>query len=140
MPGRFRGFAGSVSALGAWGICALAGCGAASSSEAELMLRAEDGPFAGTLTIESPHVGKHRVVLVLNEDAEGSAPLEGARVTLSPWMPAHGHGTEDVEVFEEEPGVYVTEDVWFNMPGIWDLRVRVEAEEYGDLIATVEVP
>jgi hypothetical protein len=140
MIGHSRGIVGALSALGAWGICALTGCaGAASSSEAELTLRAEDGPFAGTLTIEPPHVGQHRVVLVL-EDREGSAPLEGARVTLSPWMPAHGHGSEDVEVFEEEPGVYVTEDVWFNMPGIWDLRVRVEAEEQGELIATVEVP
>lgn len=141
MLGSFRGLARSLPALGAWGVCALAGCGgAASSSEAELTLQAEDGPFGGTLTIEPPHVGAHRVVLVLNEDAEGSAPLEGAQVMLSPWMPAHGHGSPDVEAHEEEPGVYVAEDVWLNMPGIWDLRVHVDAETQGDLITTIEVP
>jgi hypothetical protein len=138
MLGRSR-FAGSLSALGAFGLCAILGCGsAASSTEAELMLEAEDGPFAGTLTIEPPHVGQHRVVLVLNET--GGEPLEGARVMLSPWMPAHGHGTPDVEAHEQEPGVYVTDEVWFNMPGIWDLHVHVDAEERGELIATVEVP
>jgi nitrogen fixation protein FixH len=122
-------------------MCALAGCsGAASSSEAELMLQAQAGPFAGTLTIEPPHVGAHRVVLVLNESAEGSVPLEGALVMLSPWMPAHGHGSSDVEAHEEEPGVYVADDVWLNMPGIWDLRVRVDAKAQGDLTATIEVP
>jgi hypothetical protein len=143
MLGCFHGLACRLSALCAWGALSLAGCGGASgSSEAELMLQAEDGPFTGTLTIEPPHVGQHRVVLALSESADGedSAPLEGAIVMLTPWMPAHGHGTPDVEAHEEQPGVYVTEEVWFNMPGIWDLHVHVDAEERGELIATVEVP
>lgn len=146
MLGRFHGIARRSSALGAWaawGVLALAACGGASDgSEAELMLHAEGGPFAGTLTIEPPHVGQHRVVLVLREtsDRETSAPLEGALVMLTPWMPAHDHGTPEVQAHEEEPGVYVTEEVWFNMPGIWDLHVHVDAEERGELIATVEVP
>jgi hypothetical protein len=143
MLGGLHGLACRLSALSAWGVLALAGCGGArDGSEAELVLQTEDGPFAGTLTIEPPHVGRHRVVIALNEasDGEYGAPLEGAMVRLSPWMPAHGHGSAEVEAFEEEPGVYVAEDVWFNMPGIWDLHVHVDAEERGELIATVEVP
>jgi len=117
----------------------LAACGSDAGGAVDVALRTEQGPFVGTLTIDPnpPHVGEHRVVIMLDESAD---PLEGAAVMLSPWMPAHGHGSTDVDAVEREPGVYVAEHVWLNMPGIWDLRVRVDGEEPGALIATVEVP
>jgi len=126
-------------------IATIAGCDGASTASSEVMLHAEDGPFEGTLMIDPspPQVGQHHVVVVLSSDPEGQEPLEGAKVRLSPWMPAHGHGSTDVEAVEAEPGVYVADDVWLNMPGIWDLRVHVDANdaaEQGDLVATVEVP
>lgn len=103
------------------------------------VLRAQRGPFDGELTIDPdpPRVGAHRVVVALASDG---TPLEGAAVTISPWMPAHGHGSIDVEATETGPGTYEADDVWLNMPGIWDLRVAVDAEAHGDLLATVEVP
>jgi hypothetical protein len=136
MIGRIHAIAIVISAL-----FGLSACGSDADTSAEVMLMTQQGPFDGTLTIEPnpPHVGQHRVVITLDEGAEHAA-LEGAEVMLSPWMPAHGHGSTDVEAVEEAPGVYVAEDVWFNMPGIWDLRVHVDADEAGDLIATVEVP
>ena len=135
MLGCFRGVA--------YGICVLifvSACASDGASAADGQLRPQIGPFEGTLTIEPnpPHVGEHRVVITL--DQLDSAPLEGATVELSPWMPAHGHGSTDVEAVEEAPGVYVAQDVWLNMPGIWDLRVRVEAEALGELTATFEIP
>lgn len=136
MLGRFRGIALLSSAL-----ALVAGCGGEPAAAAgELALHADEGPFAGTLMIDAPHVGQHRVVIVLSDDPETSEPLEGAMVRLSPWMPAHGHGSTDVIAHEEEPGVYVADDVWLNMPGIWDLRVHVDAGVEGDLTATIEVP
>jgi hypothetical protein len=127
-------------------VAALAGgCGGSdATATAEVMLHAEQGPFEGTLRIDPspPHVGQHQVVVVLSSDPDGQEPLEGATVLLSPWMPAHGHGSLDVEAIEAEPGVYMADDVWLNMPGIWDLRVQVASSsaEHGDLVATVEVP
>ena len=104
MLGRFRGLAGLSCALWASATVASAldGCSSEpSSSAAEATLEASDGPFAGTLMIapNPPHVGRHQVVIVLNADnTEAQAePLEGATVMLSPWMPAHGHGSMDVE-------------------------------------------
>lgn len=144
MLGCFRGIPRTLCALPV-AIAAIAGCGSDATATAEVMLHAQDGPFEGTLLIDPspPHVGQHHVVVVLSSDPGGEDPLEGASVRLSPWMPAHGHGTADVEAIEAEPGVYVADDVWLNMPGIWDLRVHVAANgaaEQGDLVATVEVP
>jgi hypothetical protein len=148
MLGRFRGIPRKLCAL-ATAMPALAGCGGSSApATSEVVLQAEQGPFEGTLMIDPnpPHVGQHHVIVVLSGDPDGHGrdeqPLEGATVRLSPWMPAHGHGSTDVEAVEAEPGVYVAEDVWLNMPGIWDLRVHVDANDadQGDLVATVEVP
>jgi len=139
---RFRGFAGSFCVF----VCALfaaSACGSDPAMAVDVTLSPQDGPYDGTLTIEPnpPQVGLHHVVLTLDTDPESGEPLEGATVRLSPWMPAHGHGSKDVDAVERAPGVYVAQDVWLNMPGIWDLRVYVEAHsEQGDLIATVEVP
>lgn len=124
--------------------CALSVLSACASDEASASdpdLTAKSGPFVGTLTIEPnpPHVGTNHVVITLDAQSDGM-PLEGATVMVSPWMPAHGHGSMDVEAVEQAPGVYMSEDVWLNMPGVWDLRVHVDADEPGDLTATVEVP
>jgi hypothetical protein len=146
MLGCFHGIWHRHCALIATALAALAGCGGGgAAAAAEVTLQAEQGPFEGTLMIDPspPHVGQHHVIVVLNSDPDGEQPLEGATVRVSPWMPAHGHGSTDVEAVEEAPGVYVAEDVWLNMPGIWDLRVHVDARDeadQGDLIATVEVP
>jgi hypothetical protein len=136
MFGRSSAIVGGIATL--FGLTA---CGSDADTSAEVVLMTQEGPWGGTLSIDPnpPHVGQHRVVITLDESAEHAA-LEGAEVLVSPWMPAHGHGTTDVEAVEEAPGVYVAENVWFNMPGIWDLRVHVDADDAGDLIATVEVP
>ena len=135
MIGRFPRIAGTFAAL-----FALGACGADAASSTDVVLMTEDGPFDGTLTLEPnpPHVGQHRVVITLDQSDDGA--LEGAAVMVLPWMPAHGHGSPEVEAVEEAPGVYVAEDVLFHMPGVWDLHVHVDAAEAGDLIATVEVP
>jgi hypothetical protein len=145
MLGCFRAIPQRLCAL-ATVVTALAACGGTdANATAEVMLQAEQGPFEGTLMIDPspPHVGQHQVIVVLSSDPDGQEPLEGATVRLSPWMPAHGHGSTNVDAVEAEPGVYVADDVWLNMPGIWDLRVHVaanDAGEQGDLVATVEVP
>jgi len=149
MPGRTREISRRLCALplamAVLAGCGIASCGSNSAAPAEMMLHAQDGPFQGTLLIDPspPQVGLHHVLMVLSRDPDGQEPLEGANVRLSPWMPAHAHGTGDVEAVEAEPGVYVADDVLLHMPGIWDLRVHVDARdaaEEGDLVATVEVP
>jgi nitrogen fixation protein FixH len=103
-------------------------------------LETEDGEFQGHLEIDpEPSVGYHHVELEL-EDDDGE-PLQDAEVTVSPFMPAHGHGSIDVVAEEDAPGLYIAERVWLNMPGRWDLRVYVhKGKSEGRLVATLEVP
>ncbi len=127
--------------IGAVSCTASVGCGSDDAVAPDGVLHTANGPFEGTLLIEPdpPRVGEHRVVLTL--DGETSVALEGAIVTLSPWMPAHGHGSSAVDAVEEAPGLYVAEPVRLTMPGIWQLRVHVMLDDrVGELLATIEIP
>ena len=104
-------------------------------------LDVESGAYGGELTpqMASLVVGYNSVSIALV--GEAGEPVLGAQVSISPWMPAHGHGSTDVVATEEEPGVYASDEVRFNMSGMWLLRIHVDGSEgEGDLLATVEVP
>ncbi|MFM2418131.1 MAG: hypothetical protein RL385_2854 [Pseudomonadota bacterium] len=104
-------------------------------------LTVQTGTFAGELALDpSPCIVGDNSAQITLRDAAGAA-LEGATVTVSPWMPAHGHGTIDVSAIEGDPGVYGTERVRFNMAGRWELHIQVvSGDEEGQLVATLEVP
>jgi hypothetical protein len=58
-------------------------------------------------------------------DAETGAPVEGLDVTLTPWMPAMGHGTSVVpQLVSADKGRYVFDNVSLFMPGEWQLRTH----------------
>lgn len=73
-------------------------------------------------------------------DSETGDAVEGATVTVSPWMPSMGHGiAEDPEVTEAGDGLY---DATFLVPmsGTWELRVHtVVAGAEEDDVVTVEI-
>jgi hypothetical protein len=51
------------------------------------------------------------------------APVDGAGVSATPWMVAHGHGTSVVpRVTERGAGIYDVEEISFYMAGRWELR------------------
>jgi hypothetical protein len=84
----------------------------------------------GTLTarfeMDDPRKGVNPLTLSVF-DAEG-APLVGAEPKVSPWMPAHGHGSLDTVAVEVDEGVYAAADVYFNMTGLWQLHVDVNVD------------
>lgn len=115
------------------------GSGADSAKPPEL--ETKEGSWEGSLSLDPwpSEVGDNRLEIDL-KDADGE-PLEGATVEISPWMPAHGHGSTDVKASEGEPGHYVTDKLYLNMPGLWELRVHVTRDsDEGRLVASFEVP
>jgi hypothetical protein len=42
------------------------------------------------------------------------------------WMPSMGHGSTPVEISREHLGVFVVQDVYFIMPGEWDIEIHLK--------------
>lgn len=103
-----------------------AGMTKTSSGGLKVSLTAEPGP---------PDVGDNTWTLrVVDAD---DAPVDGATVTLTPFMPAHGHGTNPADysgTFTED-GTYVVGPFDLFMPGAWETTVSVDA---GDGAETVK--
>ena len=57
-------------------------------------------------------------------DASGSA-VDNANVTITPWMPDHGHGPSVVPQVTDAAGVYTGTNIDLFMPGVWQLTFSV---------------
>lgn len=71
-----------------------------------------------------PQTGTNALELTVVDITE--QPATGLSIRIEPWMPAHGHGTTVLDAKEVGPGQYVTEKLYFNMPGRWEIRLRIE--------------
>lgn len=59
-------------------------------------------------------------------DAAG-APVDGATLSVTPFMPDHGHGSSvKPTVMPMGAGVYAVSNVYLPMPGLWRLTVTVQ--------------
>ena len=90
---------------------------------------------AGVFTVElasslpaPPAKGDNRWTLKVRDD-HGS-PVEGATVSVVPYMPAHGHGaaTDPVVTPSGAPGEYLADPVNLSMPGVWEITVTVAGD------------
>ena len=108
----------------------LAACASAAGAPEDMadgrVLHATDGAWSATFLMENPTKGRNPLHVELFDRDE--APLSGATVKISPWMPAHGHSSEDTTAAEAESGVYEADDVLFIMAGHWELHVEVAGE------------
>jgi hypothetical protein len=87
-----------------------------------------DPPVAGdtTLTVEI-------------HDAATDELLTGSTLTVTPWMPDHGHGISEAPAVVEDAGVY-TVTFAYSMPGTWELTFDVDGSLGVDsAVLTVEV-
>lgn len=74
-----------------------------------------------------PIVGNNSWLFRLLVDEEPLTEVASA-ITVTPFMPDHGHGTPTtVVVTEAQPGHYLFEPVHTRMAGYWELTVDVEA-------------
>jgi hypothetical protein len=58
---------------------------------------------------------------------ENNAPVDGATIAVTPWMPDHGHGSAvRPEVAAMGGGRYAVSKVYLPMAGLWELKVSVQ--------------
>jgi hypothetical protein len=58
---------------------------------------------------------------------ESGAPVTGATLTVTPWMPDHGHGTSVVPVITPTGESYTIDPLYLFMPGLW--RVTISGQD-----------
>ena len=62
-------------------------------------------------------------------DASTGAGVDGLSITMTPWMPAMGHGADTTPLFSAlGQGRYVFSNVSLFMPGEWQLRTQFSGE------------
>ncbi len=109
----------------------------------DVVLTPQDGAAGASLTLLSatpqrPIVGNNSWAFELNVDGEPATGLASA-ITVTPFMPDHGHGTPTiVRVEEVDDGQYKFEPVHTRMAGYWEVTVSVESEQV-DLVFVVKV-
>ncbi len=59
-----------------------------------------------------------------NSPTRPVSPKRGPFIQL--WMPSMGHGSSPVSVTLIEEGIYKAEDIFFIMPGPWDIRYQLK--------------
>lgn len=99
----------------------------------------DDDAFMVTLVSDpAPRKGMHtwELAVMQHDDAGGDAAMvEGATITVEPWMPEHGHGSDSEAVVEDVgQGRYVADPVELQMRGTWDTTITIVQ---GDVTDTV---
>jgi protein SCO1/2 len=96
--------------------------------------KSEQGAFVLELVLggEELKIGPNSLDIVLR-DKDGRG-VEGAQLSVTPWMPTMGHGVwEKPLVRERGGGSYHVENVVIIMGGLWELKVAVKKGELEDL-------
>ncbi len=120
----------STTALGILAACSGgAGTGSDTSFEAEaLEVMACDTSVQielRTAPTQPPTSGLDGVEVVLKDTKTGD-PIDGATISLVPWMPLMGHGADVVPHLDATShGRYVFTNVNLYMPGEWQLRFEI---------------
>jgi len=101
--------------------------------EPPLSKKSEKGSFVLELALggEGLKNGPNALDLMLRDPA--GKKVEGAEITVTPWMPLMGHGVwEKPVVTERGGGHYQVGNVVIIMSGLWELKVTVGTGEKQD--------
>ena len=77
-------------------------------------------------SVPGPPVKGNNTWTIEIDDASGAA-LDGLTVSVSPWMPDHGHGTQPVLVTSAGSGRYDLAPVYLYMSGFWQVPVLIKS-------------
>jgi hypothetical protein len=124
--------------------CSGAGARPPPSFTADALLSLQSDSSALAIQVRTspqpPQRGTVDVELTVNQTADGS-PVDGLTLAVTPWMPAHDHGTSLVPtVSAQGNGVYLVSDVDFFMAGYWELRTTFSGPITDHAAPAFEIP
>ncbi len=103
--------------------------------EGSTLMFTEKGLFGVEMVIPDTKLktGVNSLDLIVHDRAH--ADIEGATVTITPWMPEMGHGAfSSPEVTEKGGGLYSVGNIIMVMGGHWELRVAIKKDDLEDRV------
>lgn len=76
-----------------------------------------------------PQKGDNVWTIAVHDAAD--APIDGATLTMTPFMPDHGHGSAVTPVVAPagESGKYTIDKIYLPMAGYWEMTIRLGEEQ-----------
>ncbi len=106
-----------------------------------------NGSYEVLLEWESgPQTGINNAAKINTTPRSDFATLPLQKITVTPWMTVHGHGSGNVQPIVEPllflgSGVYRVSNIFFVMSGPWDLKISLTDGTTSDtVVIPVEVP
>ncbi len=93
----------------------------------------EKGIFSIELVVQNKELqtGINSFDIIIHDKA--GRDVVGAEITVVPWMPAHGHGVNEIPVITERGGgLYSAGNVMLIMAGHWELRIMAKKDAVED--------
>lgn len=90
----------------------------------------DNGLFSVEMLIKDNELatGMNAVDIIIHDQQDRD--VVGADVTVTPWMPAMGHGVFEKPVITERGGgLYAVENIMLSMGGHWEVRIGIELKE-----------
>ena len=72
-----------------------------------------------------PSVGDENNLLIIITDKSSKAIDHSLDLRVMLWMPTMGHGSFPVTVTETSSGVFEASEIFFTMPGYWDVHFQI---------------
>jgi hypothetical protein len=73
-----------------------------------------------------------------SESMSSEAVNKDVQLHIFLWMPSMGHGSSPVNIVSEHDGSYWIEEIFFNMPGAWDIHIQLKNQH--DVIDEIILP
>jgi hypothetical protein len=93
----------------------------------------ESGAFEVTLKVKGiSGLKKGKNIIFLKVLDSGGKPVEGAEITVTPWMPMMDHGTPWISKIHDEGGGSYRTNIPLTMGGHWEFRITIKAGDRED--------
>jgi len=77
---------------------------------------------------DGPNIGDESKLLIVLLGQDGTPLSEDLDLRLKLWMPTMGHGSFPVTLSRLANGVYEAREIFFTMPGYWDIHFQIFQE------------
>lgn len=95
----------------------------------------DNGFYTAELVLKpkNPVVGKSKGHLIIHDYEAVDTP--GLDITATLYMPETGAVSKETPTFKDvERGLYIVDNIYFNEPGKWELKMEIKGQRFSDTV------